>query len=865
MHTVRFRPQTVRRFCSLGGSPAWQAGAVAVSLLAIAGLVVAAAAQTGDDEPGVVNSMTVADTSLWADTDNGFFVFHDNRSDTTNDPVPDAWNIYGQPLEFDAVKIYADGGVQIDIDTEGDSNATVSSALDPTVAYVIRLSSGDHSVTVVHEGDIADVKIVPDNADEVRQFHDELAAGTEGTAVVSDEPPEPPDVVVNSMTVEDTSLWADADSGSFVFHDNRSDTTNDPVPDAWNIYGQPLEFDAVQVYADGGVQVDIDTEDDSRSTVSSALDPTVAYVVQLSSGDHSVTVVHEGDIADVKIVPDNADEVGEFHDRLIAGADGTAVVSDDPALAPADGPDLVVESVSASDATLEPGATFTLSATVRNAGVADAAATILRYFRSADATISTSDTEVGTDAVGGLSPSGMSQESISLQAPRAAGTYHYGACVDPVAHESDATDNCSVPVRVDVDGPPPDSAPAAPSVSLNGAETELEVKFKASFAARETKAFALRIRQKTQQSDSRTYCRALEYTGDGTVLVTITAHVFVGSFVRPSTTYLVDYRHVGASCSDETDNPWSQAAEFTTSSLAVGGNFNIDIVFVGQPSSPVVSAVNSAASVWEKAITNDLIDIDLSGRPQNNPCTDGEFDGFVDDLRVYVYVQSIDGAGGTLASAGICTIRSVSGFPVIAQIRLDSADVDEIGSATLYNVALHEIAHTLGFGLLWGGLLVDPSLSAGQPITPPPDTHFAGSKAIAAFNDAGGTNYDGMKVPVENEEGGLGSQDSHWRKSVMGNELMTFSTGTSASFSAITIESMADLGYSVEDSVADSYTVANIAGRTPAAEEGEPLAGYCVVHRPTDIETVPEPGTTALPSPSIRMQMDPIEPELKPR
>ena len=87
-------------------------------------------------------------------------MFHDNRSDTTNDPVPDAWNIYGQPLEFDAVTVYADGNIQVDIDTEDDRSALVSLGLDPTVRYAIRLSSGDHPVTVVHEGDIGDVKIL---------------------------------------------------------------------------------------------------------------------------------------------------------------------------------------------------------------------------------------------------------------------------------------------------------------------------------------------------------------------------------------------------------------------------------------------------------------------------------------------------------------------------------------------------------------------------------------------------------------------------------------------------------------------------------------------------------------------------------
>lgn len=58
----------------------------------------------------------------------------------------------------------------------------------------------------------------------------------------------------------------------------------------------------------------------------------------------------------------------------------------------------------------QPGrrAAFTLSAEARNAGNGDAAATSLRYYRSADATVNASDTEVGTDAVAGLPASATS-------------------------------------------------------------------------------------------------------------------------------------------------------------------------------------------------------------------------------------------------------------------------------------------------------------------------------------------------------------------------------------------------------------------------------------------------------------------------
>ena len=90
------------------------------------------------------------------------------------------------------------------------------------------------------------------------------------------------------------------------------------------------------------------------------------------------------------------------------------------------GPDLVVTPPSVSDTGPAAGARFTLSATVRNAGEGASEATTLRYYRSIDAAITTSDTEVGTAAVAALAASGTSSESVSLTAPSTAGTYYYG-------------------------------------------------------------------------------------------------------------------------------------------------------------------------------------------------------------------------------------------------------------------------------------------------------------------------------------------------------------------------------------------------------------------------------------------------------
>ena len=129
--------------------------------------------------------------------------------------------------------------------------------------------------------------------------------------------------------------------------------------------------------------------------------------------------------------------------------------------------DLVVEAPSVSDG--GPGATFTLSATVRNAGSESAAATTLRYYRSTDATITTSDTEVGTAAVAGLAASGSTSRSLHVSAPSTPGTYYYGGCVDAVTGESETTNNCSTSVKITV--PKPQSGPnlvVAASVSDSG-------------------------------------------------------------------------------------------------------------------------------------------------------------------------------------------------------------------------------------------------------------------------------------------------------------------------------------------------------------------------------------------------------------
>ena len=113
-------------------------------------------------------------------------------------------------------------------------------------------------------------------------------------------------------------------------------------------------------------------------------------------------------------------------------------------------PDLTMGPVMFFDSPGPWGSNYTLTVSVENSGSAISAGTTLRYYRSTDTTISTSDTEIGTDTVESLAPSDDTSESFEPDAPSDPGTYYFGACVDTVSGESDTTNNCSVSISITV-------------------------------------------------------------------------------------------------------------------------------------------------------------------------------------------------------------------------------------------------------------------------------------------------------------------------------------------------------------------------------------------------------------------------------
>ena len=218
------------------------------------------------------------------------------------------------------------------------------------------------------------------------------------------------------------------------------------------------------------------------------------------------------------------------------------------------------------------------------------------------------------------------------------------------------------------------------------------------------------------------------------------------------------------------------------------GDFDIELIFLDSFTEAQERVIRYAAQRWMSIITVDLPDhefargwsSDCSGRPME--ISPGER---IDDLRIYVINN-----GGRWA--GVHLLREESSLPVVGCMSVGGSGFD---------TEIHEIAHALGFGTVWDdlGFLEDPD----------DDAHFDGPLAIAAFDGAGGRDYRGAKVPVAGKELPPGTALSHWRDTVLRGELMggAHTARGTRPLSAITIQSLADLGYAADVTQADRYAL----------------------------------------------------------
>ena len=123
-------------------------------------------------------------------------------------------------------------------------------------------------------------------------------------------------------------------------------------------------------------------------------------------------------------------------------------------------------------------------------------------------------------------------------------------------------------------------------------------------------------------------------------------------------------------------------------------SYDIELRYIGtQPSASQRSTFRAAADILERVISRSLssriiIDSDLN-------CEDGDpslFGEYIDDLLIYVRLQRIDGAGGTVGEAGPCLRRSGS-LPLVGDVSYGPAESYTLPSTTSSRLeaAGHEI------------------------------------------------------------------------------------------------------------------------------------------------------------------------------
>jgi hypothetical protein len=252
--------------------------------------------------------------------------------------------------------------------------------------------------------------------------------------------------------------------------------------------------------------------------------------------------------------------------------------------------------------------------------------------------------------------------------------------------------------------------------------------------------------------------------------------------------------------------------------------FPIEIAFVGDVPQVARDAARAAADRWQRVIaqaaTTERIDLGASG------CYAGSAPvaATVRGLLLLVVADSLNppsAHGGTVALAAACVSRGGAGYeayrygglPVVGVIQFDTTmqkrQVANFGADAprmIQDVFAHEIGHVFGVGNAWN-FAAPENPRRFVPDAAGADPRYVAPAGVAAAQALG---FPDATVAVENA-GGPASRGTHWRQAVYGRELMTaFVQAGGMALSALTVRSLADFGFAVDETAADLTTAADL-------------------------------------------------------
>jgi Leishmanolysin len=246
-----------------------------------------------------------------------------------------------------------------------------------------------------------------------------------------------------------------------------------------------------------------------------------------------------------------------------------------------------------------------------------------------------------------------------------------------------------------------------------------------------------------------------------------------------------------------------------------GGNgaYRIELRYAADFPARFKPAFEAAAQRWQSIITADVPDIKDTIDPADCGVNGQSALGGVDDLVVYAGIIPFDAANpNLLGQAGPCYFRTPSFLTIVGTMAFVDNKMDGLLQANqLTDTVTHEMGHILGIGTHWKnvpniaiGLSSDSAQCGANP-------EFIGVNAVREYRALGGTG----NIEIENQ-GGPGTCDGHWKESIFGTELMTgvLNDGVTNPLSRITLGSMQDLGYSVDLSKSNAYSISAFGGST---------------------------------------------------